>query len=519
MGFYDDVKETLLNGENNISITENGAIGYKTTGKNILDVNFKASSFRNMSEANIIKEFEKAFYENKEIALKWLFYLRDRNEGMGERRTFRILMKWIAKSYPDEISNVIKYIPEYGRFDDIFSIVYENGIAFNEKFESAMISFIENQLKEDMENMNNDKPISLLAKWMPSSNTSSKEKRELAHILIKKLGTTESRYRKMLSNLRRYIDVTERKMCEKRWGEIDYEKVPSKANLIYNKAFFKHDEERRKKYIEELGSGTKKINASVLFPHDIVHKYCNSRGYWGFGVSDSIDETIEQLWKALPKKEIEDTIVVDDGSGSMAVSVGGTNVTANQIANALAIYFSENSKGGFKDKFITFGNSPRLVDLSRADSLREKIAITESNTDCSNTDIYKTFKLIIDTAIAKNMKNEDIPRNVLIISDMEFDRAHNNGYGDRAMDSLFEKIKREFNRHGYDLPRLVFWNVCSRTNTIPMKENKNGVVLVSGFSTNNVKMIMDGETDPYKCLLKTLMSERYEKIKFSKKSS
>lgn len=236
-----------------------------------------------------------------------------------------------------------------------------------------------------------------------------------------------------------------------------------------------------------------------------MHKYCKGT----VRIYTDTDATIEELWKALPKNKIENTLVVDDGSGSMYWNtLGNSSLKAAEVADSLAIYFAENSKGGFKDTFITFGAVPRLVSLKNAKNLKEKIEITLSNTDCSNTNIYKVFMLILNTALSKNMTQEDLPKNILIISDMEFDgRQH-------SFDkSLFTEINNKFKKYGFKIPRLIFWNVCSRTNTIPMKENELGVVLVSGFSTNIAKMIMSNETDPYKCLLEILNSDRYKNIR------
>ena len=252
-----------------------------------------------------------------------------------------------------------------------------------------------------------------------------------------------------------------------------------------------------------------------MFPHDIVHKYSVSTD-WDAYVGD-YDETLESLWKALPDtvNECGNTIVVADGSGSMTCNVGGnSHVTALEVANALAIYFAEHSSGDFKDKYITFSSRPQLVDFSQCNSLRDKLRVAYSHSECSNTNIEKVFDLILTTAVNGHMKQEDMPKNVLIISDMEFDSCTccGDGYGFRPNVRLFEVIKKRFEDAGYKMPRLVFWNVDSRTGTIPVKENDLGVALVSGFSTNVCKMVMSGKTDPYECLVETLMSERYDAV-------
>ena len=355
--------------------------------------------------------------------------------------------------------------------------------------------------------------ISLLAKWMKSENASSDETKRYAKILRDGLNLSPREYRKMLSNMRKYIDVVERKMSAKQWGEIDYEAVPSRANLIYNDAFLRNDEERRREYLGKLEKGEAKINAGVLFPHDIVHKYSR------YGT----DAALEGMWKALPDtvKGCGNTIVVADGSGSMQIRVGNTDVSALEVANSLAIYFAEHSSGEFKDKYITFSERPQLVDFSKAKNLREKLNIARQYNEVANTNIEAVFDLILSTAIKNHMHQEDIPANILIISDMEFDScattntvSRNGWYSScvRPTATLFETIEQKYRAAGYKIPRLVFWNVNSRTGTIPVKENDLGVALVSGFSVNIAKMVMSGKTDPYECLLEALNVERYQPI-------
>ena len=502
MSFMNAVKSTL-NNEYNVSVTENGAIGYRTTGKELLDLNFAVASLRNMSDAEVVKRFKKAFFEDQILAMKWLFMARDVRGGLGERRLFRVVLKDLVENNPEMVIPVINLIPEYGRVDDMWCLLD------NEKSAKVIYNIVDNQLAEDMKNMNANRPISLMAKWMPSINASSEQTKKYGKQLCKALGVTEREYRKAMSALRKHLDVVERKMSAKNWSEIKYEAVPSRANLIYNDAFLRNDEERRREYLGKLEKGETKINATTLFPHDIVHKY-------GARYMRAKDTTVEALWKSLPDtvKGCGNTIVVADGSGSMTMPVGGTNVTALEVANALAIYFAERSSGDFKNKYITFSHNPQLVDLSNGKSLHDKLRIAASHCEVADTNIEKVFDLILTTAINNRMHQEDIPKNILIISDMEFNSCATCGNGgrydySRPNQRLFDEIAKKYAKHGYKLPRLVFWNVNSRTGTIPVKENDLGVALVSGFSTNIVKMVMSGKTDPFECLLETLNSERY----------
>ena len=504
MNFMENLRSEI---SNETQLTENGAVGFRTTGKNLLDLNFSITSLRNKSEDEIESKFVKAFYEDKMLAMKWLFYCRDR-EAIGERRTFRTIMKYLASNHVEIAKEVLALIPEYGRWDDLWCLL-------DTELRYDIISIVKKQLNEDAKNMMENKPISLLAKWMPSINTSSFKTKNLAITLRKELGMTNVQYRKTLSKLRKYLNVVEVKMSAKEWNEINYSTVPSRANLLYNSAFLRNDEERRREYLAALERGDKnvKINASVLFPHDIVHRYHEVSGWYSRKLKAK-DTTLEELWKALPDyvKGNGNTICVADGSGSMTSTVGGTNVTALDVANALAIYFAERSSGQFKDNYITFSERPQLVDFSKANSLREKIEITRRHCEVANTNIEAVFDLILRTAISKNMKQEELPQNILILSDCEFDSMVNCGYRKKPNQTLFNAIAAKYEEHGYRLPRLVFWNIMSRTGTIPVKQNDLGVALVSGFSPAIVKMVLSNSTDPYQCLLEQLNTERYAAV-------
>ena len=506
--FINGIKTML---ENEIAVTENGAVGYKTTGKELLDLNFAVSSLRSAGIDDIVNRFSKAYYSDKLMALKWLFYARDARQGLGERRLFRIAFSYLCIQHPQMAEPLIDMVVEYGRYDDLWCLL--GGIHTDK-----IIGIISYQLGSDVMAMAKGESISLIGKWLPSCNASSVETKKMGRFICKKLGWTEAQYRKLLTRLRSYLNVVEVKMSDKKWEDIDYSAVPSRANLIYNSAFLRNDEERRRKFLEKVENGEEKINAGVLFPHDIVHKYCNDRRCFDF------DAGLEAMWKALPNivEGNGNTIVVADGSGSMEYTIGKTNVSALSVANALAIYFAERSSGQFADKYITFSETPQLVDLSKGGNLKEKIEIAMLHNEVANTNIEAVFELILKTAINGGMKQSDLPSNVLIISDMEFDgcavagvmKKDKWGYKEYedVTEKLFDVISKKYADAGYELPRLVFWNVNSRTGTIPITQNNLGVALVSGFSTNVVKLVMSNTTDPYDCLLEALNCERYQPI-------
>lgn len=506
--FMDGIKSTL-NNECNVSATENGAVGFRTTGKSLLDLNFSVASLRSASEQEIQQRFFKAFFEDKLLAMKWLFYARDARGGLGERRLFRACMVPLAKEFPEYVTPVVALVPEYGRWDDLWCLL-------DTPVRGIVIECVSAQLSADIEDKADSKPISILAKWMPRCKTSSKQTRRYAQILRRGLNMTERTYQHTLADLSRYLLVVEQQMTAQKWDEIDYQRVPSRANLQYNSAFLRHDEERRRAFLGAVEKGEAKINAGTLFPHDIVNKYRHTYG---------VDDTLEELWKHLPDtvEGCGNTMVVQDDSGSMTwVTIPGSTARPLEVANAMAIYFAERSSGQFKNQFMTFSENPQLVDLSQGKNLREKLRIVNNCHVGASTNIEAVFDLILTTAINKRMEQNDLPANILIISDMEFNDCavsgpvRDNGWGytcgSRPSPRLFEEISRRYEAAGYKMPRLIFWNVASRTGTIPIKENDMGVALVSGFSVNIAKMVMSNQLDPYDCLLEAINAERYQQV-------
>lgn len=515
--FITGVRETLA--DNTFTFTENGAFSHATTGKNLLDMSFKLSSYRHCSDGEITRDFAASLGENFVDTIIYLFMARDVRGGMGERRFFRVCLEYLAVEYPNVVAALVPLIAEYGRWDDLL-VLFDDADILEEELMACVKYHVKRQFLDDVVNMMGGKPISLLAKWLPSEGASSeKTKARARYIMSECLDLTPKDYRKTVSRLRAHLKVVERDMSANEWGAINYEAVPSQANMLYNKAFLRHDEERRRKFLEALKKGEAKINASTLFPHDIVHRYMND-SYWRSKTAP-LDETLEQLWKALPDtiQGEGNTLVVQDGSGSMGSKIGNGSVTAMDVSRALAIYFAERCSGPFKNQFITFSSRPQWMNLNGCRTLKAKIDYAAKNEDCSNTNIEAVFDMILETAVKNKLSQDELPKNVLVISDMEFDNvAEGRSWGattPRITKTLFQTITVKYERHGYKLPRLIFWNVASRTNAIPVKENGMGVALVSGFSPNVAKMVLSGKLDPFECLLEQLHSERYELVRKS----
>lgn len=515
---------------NKYTFTDNGAMVLKTTGKPFVDMNFALSSFRGARGEELqglIDKFDACFKADHMLAWKYMFYVGDIREGAGERRAFLEMYKYmLTHEYPETYKHMLVLVAEYNRFDMLFKIweVAKN-LSVNEEYYELRYLFrpiadiIFKQMESDIKNAQEGKPISLLAKWMPSINTSSKRTKELGFDAMKMLSLNptdphhQKVYRKSIAGLRKYLNVVEVSMSDNSWNEINYEGVPSKAALKYKNAFCKHDGSRYSEYLSKAVKGEAKFNASVTQPHEIMSKVRQTRYF-------DHDPALIAAWNNLKDLVVEDTIVVCDTSGSMSSTVGGANnIHAIDVSTALAIYCAERLHGSMHNKFITFSKKPQFVELPEGDIYDKMNSLNCIN---DNTDIEKVFALLASSYANGGIKDIDMPSKVLIISDMQFDAARikivNDKYYNESQEDLFSSIKRQWKAMTDDkvkMPKLIFWNVCAcDKDTIPMEENENGLILLSGFSTNLLKMAMSGEYDPFKALLEVLSSERYDQVQY-----
>lgn len=481
-----------LKEEANRTTTENGAATLRSTMSDCLDFFATAGALRNASEEEILNRFIRAYAEDKDLAIKALFYARDVIGGLGERRLFRVILNYLAGNDPEAVRKNIKNVAHFGRFDDLLSLM-------DTPCERDVIEYIKETLNDDIKSLERDGSLSLLAKWLPSSNASSMETRRLARKIARGLNMREEEYRKMLSSLRAEIKIIENNLREKDYS-FNYEAQPSKALLKYRKAFIRNDGERYMAFIEKACSNPSILHADTLAPYEIVRPFMKRDTEIDIKERMALDAT----WNALPGcADLKNSLVVVDGSGSMYC---GGRIKPIEVAESLGIYFAERSSGAFKDHFITFSTHPKLVKI-KGDDICEKIRYCLSYNECSNTNIEATFELILSTAVNNNLEQSDLPERLFIISDMEFDWCTSN-----ADMTNFEAAKAMFEEFGYKLPQIVFWNVNSRGNNMPVRMNEMGVILVSGTSTTVFDMIMDGDIDPYSFMLKTLSLPAYKAI-------
>ena len=499
--------------ETNFTETENGAVAYKSTLNACLDAFASLAAMKEANEDTIITTFSKALAEDKALAMKLLFYVRDIRGGQGMRRVFRVILKYLAEHQPKLVINNLDNILYFGRGDDYLCLL-------DTSCRKETSDFILRQLIKDKDAKEHGEPCSLLPKWTPSVNASSAETKRYAKMLIKDWGWSEKQYRKNLSELRTYIDVVEKKMSAKEWNNIKYDTVPAKASMNYSDAFYKHDEAGYLKYIEKLASGNAKVNAASLFPVDIVHKGLQ------YNLPHKDIVLLDAMWKSLPNylegKE-ETGMCVVDVSGSMS----GTPM---EVAISLGMYCADKCRGPFANHFITFSDIPEFVEVQGKDIV-DKVRNIENANWGFNTDLEAVFDLMLNVAIKNHCKPEDMPKKLYIISDMQFDQA-NSGFRGEPNKPFMQVMKQKYINAGYEMPIIVYWNV--RASDCGMfQETFEGeqCAMVSGYSPVLFKAIIEGTTyeetvtdngevvvkeklNPMDVMLNTLNSERYSCVKY-----
>ena len=484
--------------------TLNGAVTHGSTGDACLDLFAMAGGMRYRKVADIIRMFELAYIENRELAMKLLFHIRDIREGMGERKMFRTLLRHVAFRWPESARKNVRLIAEYGRWDDLLCL-------YRTPAQKQMVEVIRTQLDQDIlaadrrEAGDVETSISLLAKWLPSPNTSSHKTQKLGKWMAKQLGMEEREYRKLLARLRAHSCVTERYLTRKSLGKIDYEAVPAGAMLKYRGAFARNDAEGFSGYLEDVRSAEKIMHADTLFPYEIIRPILKNYSSWnGFGQQETAGmDVLETLWDSLSMEVAqENAIAVVDTSGSM-YCCDRRPIT---MAVALGLYFAERCKGVFHNHMITFETKPHLIKI-HGRNLAEKLNYMLCQNWAGSTNLEAVFDLILDTAVRTHARQEEMPSAVYIISDMEFNIAFRDPHK-----TVYDNARERFAQHGYELPAVIFQNVNSWQMNAPVRANTRGAALCSGAGTASFKHQFDGNVTPMNHMLRVLMSDRYKEV-------
>lgn len=479
--------------ETNMTTTENGAVTYASAGSKCLDLFATIGALRRESEREIIERFVQAYTEDADLAMKLLFFARDVRGGLGERKVFRTIFRWLAKNEPVSVQKNLEYVGEYGRFDDLLALM-------DTPCEKEMLIYLRKQFEADMENLAEGNPVSLLGKWLPSVNASNEETVHQAKKIARAFGMNDAAYRKALTALRARIRIIENYLREKDYT-FDYEQQPSKALFKYKMAFWRNDRERYEAFLSGTITGDAKLHADHVAPYELVESYLNTR--WN-SISPEEKASLNATWAALPDfGEKENALAVIDTSGSMYYD--GKPVPA-AVALSLGLYFAERNKGSFRNHFIEFSEKPQLIEI-KGETFVDKLRYLTTFNEIADTNLEAVFDLILRTAVKHQVPQEELPAKLIIISDMEFNYCVNN-----ASITNFENAKQKYAAKGYRLPEVVFWNVASRNRQQPVKMNEQGVVLISGATPRIFSMVAGGNLSPYTFMMEVLQSERYAPI-------
>lgn len=449
------------------------------------------SSVGNLRNSNPAPVFDAAFASSPLLALRTVFYLRNRN-GVGEREVFRKLIKHLAIKHTDTMRKNIPLIPELGRWDDLYALV-------GTPLEYHAFAFMYQQLIDDCANMGKKKNISLLAKWLKSENASSPVTKALGRRTRENFHLSARNYRKVLSTMRAYLNVVERKISVAGPLDIDYEKLPGQALKKYRKAFKNRDLLGFAAYIQKVVDKKAKMNTSTIMPYEILRDMGLQHAYReNFSLANPLTE-LQVMWDNLPNYVDlpASAIVMADTSASMS----GLPI---EIALSLGIYFAERNQGVFNNMLLTFSKTPTLVEL-KGKTLQEKVACIPAIV--SNTDLFRGFKLLLNVAVQKEIPQEEMPKALIVISDMEIDPPDSKDY------TLLEALRKEYAKAGYDMPKLILWNVAQGERTTFLSQEDENVIFLSGSSASVCKTAIDSITKTaYDTMLDVLTSSAYQKV-------
>ena len=457
-----DTQNSLFQAISNLTTTENGHVAFKSTLNACLDFFYKAPLCQDLNE--LAQLFANAYQENAQVAVQLAFWLRDPRQGAGRRTSGRAVfavLDTIETSDDYSFHNIV----QYGRYDDL--------LHFRRPLSPEISQFWIQSATTD----------ALGAKWLPRESGSN---RKFARQIAKHVGMTPKQYRKFCTAKTKVIET---QMCENKWGEINYAHVPSQCFRKSKKAFERNDQERFNAFLSAVESGEESINTGAVYPHEVILETMKQNfNSWGGSRNTPIHNRPEEAqWSQLPNffpSDVCSTIVVADTSGSMCS--GMASVMPIHIALSLALYCAERLKGIWKDHFITFSRTAKLQHIPSSKSVAERICSIQSIIE--DTNLYSVFELILNTATANDLNDSQLPKQIIIISDMQF----NEGVTETSTLGLMRKM---YARSGYTMPSVVYWNV-NGTSNVPVKVNDYGCALVSGYSPALLKSLFAEELTP-----------------------
>jgi len=471
--------------ENKFTRTENGAVALNTTSDARLDFFSTVGALRGADDTRIQRLYADAVNQDALFATKILFYARDIRNGLGERQTFRTILKYAATYHPETIRPNLDLIGVFGRYDDLYTLI-------GTPLEDDMWAAMKKQFEEDKDNMVEGNAISLLAKWIKTADSKNEETRKRGIMTALKLGYSVYNFKRLVRAMRKKIKVTESLMSQEKWDKITYSEVPSRAMMIYRKAFMRHDGERFNEFINNAVRGEVKINASTLYPYDIVEKALYGR---------EKSNVLEAQWRALPD-------YVENGSNVLIMADTSGSMCGRPLATAvgLAIYFAERNTGAYHNLFMTFSSNPETVVL-KGETLAQKVDNARNADWGGSTNLKAAFDKVLKIAEENHIDPADMPKAICVISDMEINICGNREW------TFYDMMASKFEKHGYQIPNVIFWNVNSRHDIFHADKDRKGVQLASGQSVTVFKQVLQNlGYNPVEAMENTINSERYDCI-------
>lgn len=456
----------------NDALTENGSVTHSTSDSSLLDLFFTMGALRSKPDV-AVRKFQAAYSEDPELACRMLICMRDR-DGVGERELFKQCLKWLIQTDKKRARKIVKRIPDLGRWDDL-------SVVFQTKLQGLAVDMIRSALESGNQ---------LCAKWIPRRGL-------MFNTLFREMKMTPKAFRKLLSGLN---NTVEKQLCAQDYENIDFSKVPSKASALYQATFSRHSPEQYGAYREGLEQGTETIHATGIYPYEILRS-----ALYGD------DQVATQQWKSQPDYFNGSTVSimpVIDVSGSMTCSYITPSINVRTAAVSIGLYIAEHSKQ-FPNEFITFSGDAHFSTIM-GDTLSEKYNSVVKSTRNMSTNLHRVFTTLLDRALECKLSQEDMPDCLLILSDMEFDSVTPQTDNFRKTKAaIFAEIENLYAKYNYTMPSLVFWNLDSRSDNIPVKMGEHGTALVSGFSTQIMTSILKGVVTPYDMMIETIMDDRY----------
>lgn len=444
----------LIQALSNNTYTLNGAYSNKSTLNAVVNLFSSAVSSNLQSKKDLIV---KAMLENPINAIKTVLYIRDVRNGQGNKDILRVFHEVCASleshvEFFDAYLKIIKHIPEFGSWNDVYTLY---STTKSQQVKDTIIKLVN-------ENLHN-KQDALCAKWFPMQSQFHKD-------YAKALELDLGQVRRYVTAIRR---TTEQLMCRNEWSSINYDHVPSRTNKLCSAAFLKHDNARRSEYLAEATkeNSTVSMKASTLYPHEITNMVRKGQAQSGNALWNSLPDYMEgsDKFNILP---------IIDVSGSMSCGVPGTSCQAIDIAVGLGLYFSSHNQGDFKNAWLNFSTNPQF-QLLRGNTLSEQIR----NMNTRDWEMSTNLQAVFDLILSVDCKPEDMPKVLIIVSDMEFNCTN-------STRTNFKAIDDKYKAKGLTRPLIVFWRVNVVSTQFPVTVNDQGSILINGYSPGIMKLIL-----------------------------